>query len=86
MENIIFTDPDTNESASFFVLAQTTVNEQTFFLVTEDEEGDSDAWIMRQLSSSDSEELDLEFVEDDETLESLSKIFKEMLDDTEVIF
>ena len=86
MENILFTDSETNETVAFYVLAETSVNGQTYLLVTEEEDGDADAFIMRQVSSEDLDEVDYEFVEDEDVLEALSKIFVELLEDTEVIF
>ena len=86
MENILFTDSETNETVAFYVLAETSVNGQTYLLVTEEEDGDADAFIMRQVSSKDLDEVDYEFVEDEDVLEALSKIFVELLEDTEVIF
>jgi len=44
MEKVNFTDPDTNESAEFYVLEQTTIRGINYLLVTVDEEGDSDAF------------------------------------------
>ena len=86
MENILFTDSETNETVAFYVLAETSVNGQTYLLVTEEEDGDADAFIMRQVSSEDLDEVDYEFVEEEDVLEALSKIFVELLEDTEVIF
>ena len=48
MEKVNFTDPDTNESAEFYVLEQTTIRGINYLLVTVDEEGDSDAFILKE--------------------------------------
>lgn len=48
MEKVNFTDPDTNESAEFYVLEQTTIRGINYLLVTVDEEGDSDAFILKK--------------------------------------
>ena len=45
MEKITFTDPDTQEETEFFCLEQTQINNQNYILVTEEEDGDSEAYI-----------------------------------------
>ena len=52
MEKIIFNAPDTEESIEFFCLEQTQINNQNYLLVTEDEEGDSEAYILKETSST----------------------------------
>ena len=47
MEKIKFTDPDTGEEILFFCLEQTKMKGFTYLLVTEDEEGDADAYILK---------------------------------------
>ena len=46
MEKITFFG-DEGEEISLFVLEETTVSEKHYLLLTEDEEGDSDAYIFR---------------------------------------
>ena len=50
MEKITFTDPDTQEETEFFCLEQTQINNQNYILVTEEEDGDSEAYILRETS------------------------------------
>ncbi len=86
MERIEFFDSETNETDSFFVLAETTLNQQVYLLVTEEEEGDSEALILKQITFDDeSEEIAYEILEDEEEMEAISKIFMEILDDDTMI-
>lgn len=80
MEKIKFT-PDGEEAIEFFVLEQTTISGVDYYLVTEEEEGDGDAFIMKDLSAKDSEEAVFEFVEDDAELDAVGKIFESILDE-----
>ncbi len=86
MESINFNDPETGENYSLFVVAETVLNENRYLLVTEEEEGDSDALILKELSTESSDETIYEIVDDDDLLEAVSKVFSELLEDTEVTF
>ena len=83
MEKIIFTDPDTQETVEFFCLEQTQINNQNYLLVTEDEDGDSDAYILKE-TSSEGEESTYEMVEDDSELEAIGRVFSELMEDVDL--
>ncbi len=80
MEKIIFTDSETGEEAEFYVLEETQLNGSKFLLVTEEQEGDSDAYILKEMSSEEGETL-YEIVEDETELSSLGRIFSELMDE-----
>lgn len=82
MEKLAFYNQENEEQMEVFVLEQTKLNGENYLLVTEDEEGDSVAYILRE--SNDCEgELFYEIVEDDDLLDALSGIFSEMLEDVD---
>lgn len=83
MEKIEFTFSETDETVDFFVLEQTMINELTYLLVTEQEEGDGDAYILKELSEEDTGMVVYEMVEEEEELESVAKIFEQLLEDVE---
>ena len=85
MEKIIFQAPKNGESVEFYVLEQTKINGQNYLLVTEEEEGDCDAFILKELSQEENEEAMYEMVESEEELEYMSRIFGEILDDVDVM-
>lgn len=82
METVKFHDEELNEDLEFYVLEQTQINGNTFLLVTEEEEGDSDAFILKQVNGQE-DELVYELVEDDNVLDGLAKIFAELLEDVD---
>lgn len=83
MEKIKFTDPDTQETIEFFCLEQTQINNQNYLLVTEDEEGDSDAYILKETSSVGEESV-YEMVENERELEAIGKVFAELIEDVDL--
>ena len=85
MDKIIFRSPETQEEISFFCLEQTKIHNQNYLLVTEDEEGDSDAYILKEISS-DGEETVYEMVEEDAELEAIGRIFSELMEDVDFEF
>lgn len=85
MEKVIFVDPETNEEIEFFVIEQTQINGTKYLLVAEDDEEDSPAYILEELADED-DDIVYSFVEDDERIEALGKVFAELLDDADVIY
>ena len=55
-----------------------------FLLVTESEEDEAEAYLLKDLSEDGEAEARYVFVEDDEELEAVSKIFAELLDDVDL--
>lgn len=82
MESITLKAPDTEEEITVFVLEETTLNEQKYLLVAEDSEGDSDAFILKEIATDDADAT-YEFVEDDVEFEAVVKIFEELVEDTD---
>ena len=80
MEKIKFT-PEGEPEIELYVLEQTTVGGTDYFLVTEDEDGDCDAMILKDLSNKEDPEAVFEIVTDDNELDSVAKIFESLLDD-----
>ncbi len=85
MDTIKIIAPDTGEEIEFYVLEETALNEVKYLLVAEDEEGDSEAYILKEVSS-DEDEATYEFVEDDTEFESVTKIFMELVEDTDFLY
>ena len=80
MEKLQFVDPDTEQNVDFYVLEQTAIGGNNYLLVTVDEEGDSDAFILKERNSDESHAT-YELVEDEKELEAIAKIFTELMDD-----
>jgi hypothetical protein len=82
MDKIKMVAPDSQEEIELYVLEQTTVNQQKYLLVTEDSDGDTEAFILKEIQSDDTE-ITYEFVEDDVEFEAVVKIFEELVEDTD---
>ena len=73
--------PDTDEQVQLFVLEQTSVGGNNYILVTDKEEGDAEAFILKEVSVDENGETTYEEVEDENELEGIVKIFEELFDD-----
>lgn len=80
MEKITLSSPE-GEAIELFVLEETTIGGVDYFLATEDEEGDSEAYILKDLSGKNEEEAVFEIVSDDAELNAVAKVFESLLDD-----
>ena len=80
MEKILF-KADGETPAEFYVLEQTTVSGVNYILVTEDEEGDCDALILKDVSKTEDEEAVYEIVSDDTELKAVADIFESLIED-----
>lgn len=83
MEKVIFTDPETKEKIEFYVLEETQINGNKFLFVTEEEDGDSDAYILKEIAD-EKEDVIYEMVEDEKELAALGKVFAELIDDADI--
>ncbi len=83
MEKVIFANPETKENIEFFVIEETQINGKKYLLVTEEEEGDSDAYILEELAD-ENDDIVYGMVEDDAQLTALGKVFAELIDDADI--
>lgn len=84
MEKIKF-EPDGKEAVEFYILEQTMLGGVTYLLVTEEEDGDSDAFILKDLSSREDTEGLYEIVSDERELSAVAEIFEDLLEDVTFI-
>ena len=80
MEKIKFT-LDTQESVEFYVLEQTRLSGNQYILVTDAEEGDRDALILKEISLKSADEKIYEIVEEDTELSAVAAVFETLLED-----
>ena len=81
MEKITFTDSETNETVEFAVEEETQLNGVKYVLVSEgDEEGDSEAYMLKEIKTED-DEIFYQMVEDEVEFLALAKIFSELTDE-----
>jgi hypothetical protein len=77
---------DTGESVDFYVLEETRINGMNYLLVTDaaDDDDEGECYILKDLSKQEESEALYEFVEDDNEIDYLFKIFSELLDGADV--
>lgn len=84
LEKITF-NPDGEAPVEFFVLEQTRIGGYNYILVTDVEEGDGDALILKDMSKDGEEEGVYEIVSEDEELEAVAGVFESMLEDVDLV-
>jgi len=77
---------DTGEAVDFYVLEETRLNGRNYLMVTDAGEDDEDGecYILKDVSGDKDSDAVYEFVENDDELDYLYKIFTELLADTEL--
>ena len=80
LEKITF-QPEGEDPVEFFVLEPTRIGGFNYILVTDLEEGDGEALILKDLSKDGEEESVYTIVSDDEELAAVAGVFENMMDD-----
>ena len=83
MDKIVFT-PEDGEEVEFFCLEQTVIGARTYLLVTEEEDGDSEALILRDDSDKNDKEAVYVIVDDDRELEAVAGVFRKLLSEEDI--
>ena len=84
LEKITFA-PEGEETIDFYILETTRLGGVDYILVTEEPEGDGQAYIMKDLSDPGDEEALYEMVEDDDELKAVGKVFESILEDVNIV-
>ena len=73
------------ETVNFFILEQTMINGINYLLVTDDvEDEDAECMMMKEAVVSDGDFATYEFVEDEEELNAVFRVFAELLEDADI--
>ncbi len=83
MEKIVF-ESEKDGPVEFYVLEQTKIGGASYLLVTEEEEGDSDALILKDISMPEDAEAVYEIVEDETELDAVAAVFENILGDVDL--
>ena len=75
---------ESGESVEFYVEEQTRVNGVNYILVSDSQEDEANAYILKDLSADTDPEADYVMVEDDMELDAISKVFEQMMDDVDI--
>jgi len=83
-EKIIFC-PDGEEPVEFYVLEQTRISGTNYILVTDFEDGDGEALILKDLSTDEDKESVYAIVDDDTELNAVAGVFEDLLEDVKFV-
>ena len=83
MEKIRFVEEDGTET-EFFVEEQTRMNGYNYLLVTDSQDDEAQAYILKDLSDETDPQARYVMVEDDNEFETMSRLFSEMLEDVDL--
>lgn len=83
LEKITF-NPDGENPVDFYVLEQTRIGGFNYILVTDFEEGDGEALILKEMSKDGEDEGLYVIVSDDDEMAAVAEVFEKMLDDVEI--
>ena len=84
-EKKIMMTADSGESVDFYVLEETRIGGIDYLLVTDEmDDEDGECYILKDLSGAEDDQAVYEFVENDEELDYLYRIFSELLNDADV--
>ena len=84
LEKITF-NADGEDPVDFYVLEQTRIGGCNYILVTDFEEGDGEALILKDMSADGEENSLFTIVSDERELEAVSGVFADMLEDVEFV-
>lgn len=84
MDKITF-NPEGEAPVDFYVLEQTKIGGMNYILVTDREEGDGEALILKDLSKPEEPESVYTIVSDDNELAAVAQVFENMLDDVRFV-
>ena len=80
MEKIAFMI-DGKEKVEFYVLEQTKIGGTDYILVTDMEDGDGDALILKDLSKPEDKDGVYEIVSDEEEMDAVAAVFETLMED-----
>ena len=84
LEKITFS-PEGDEPVDFYVLEQTRIAGVNYILVTDVEDGDGEALILKDMSEAEDAESVYEVVSDENELNAVAGVFEDLLEDVEFV-
>lgn len=85
MNNSIIFETDSGENITFYVEEETRVNGISYLLVTDSQEDDANAYILKDISSDSDEEAQYVMVEDDVEFDAIAGLFNQMMEDVDLL-
>ena len=84
METIVLTGIE-GDKIEFYVWEKTTLGGVDYMLVTDSEDEDGEAYVLKDLSKTQDTEGVYEIVDDETELEAVGLVFKSLLDDIDIV-
>lgn len=79
-------EADNGQILEFYVEEQARIGGRDYLLVSDSQEEEAEAYILKDTSEKDSKMAHYEFVEDEEELEAVSKVFEQTLENADLEF
>lgn len=79
-------EADDGQALEFYVEEQARIGGCDYLLVSDSQEDEAQAYILKDISIENSGMAHYEFVEDEEELEAVSKVFEQTLEDADLEF
>lgn len=83
IEFMIQGENGTEEQVAFYVLEQTRINGMNYLLVTDVQEGDGEALILKDIAPAEDQESNYIIVSEETELMAVAKVFEETMEDIE---
>lgn len=83
-ETVFFYDEETDENIQFYVVEEVRINNVNYVLVTDSEEDEATAYILKEVSVDENGDSVYEMVSEDDELEYIGRVFDQVLDDIDI--
>ncbi len=83
-ESIIFTT-DEGEEVRFFVEEETRINGTSYLLVSDSDDEESEAYILKDMSGDGDDVAEYVMVDDETEFEAIADVFRKMIDDADIV-
>ncbi len=83
-DNKIVIKDDEGQDIELYVIEETKFNNMYYILAADSDGSDGECYILKDVSSKESDEAIYEFVSDDTELDCIFNIFKELMDDSDI--
>lgn len=84
MEHKIYLEADDGEKLEFFVEEETRINGTSYLLVSDSDDDEANAYILKDMSADGDALAEYEMVEDDVELDAVFRVFQQMMEDVDL--
>lgn len=85
MDNTLTFQTEDGEEITFYIEEETRVNGVSYILVSDSQEEDANAYILKDISADSDEEAAFVMVEDDTEWEAIANLFSQIMEDVDVL-